>query len=244
VSAAAGLHTLGKTNQPRFALTDRVWPAKPGGADVCLWQDDNLAALSRNDRNVAARYYVAARGGSGHVNPANQIDYMRTSSVGGLQIDNPKGRWADFLNVFDPKRYRDWCYRGWYCCHYHGVKPETRGQVAAAFDAVKEREADVWVGLFREVVLYAQERDTAVLSSSAEADGTVRLRLGDRMDDALFDYPLTVKVRLPDGWKSAAATQAGATAPAVTREHDGAFCALVSVVPDRGEAVLRRREAP
>jgi peptidoglycan/xylan/chitin deacetylase (PgdA/CDA1 family) len=31
---------------PRFAVTDRVWPSKPGEAHICLWKDDALAALS------------------------------------------------------------------------------------------------------------------------------------------------------------------------------------------------------
>ena len=31
---------------PRFTITDRVWPTDHGQADVCLWDDDKLAALS------------------------------------------------------------------------------------------------------------------------------------------------------------------------------------------------------
>ncbi|CAN5760283.1 hypothetical protein BH09VER1_BH09VER1_13130 [soil metagenome] len=32
--------------EPRFVITDKVWPAKPGDASVCLWADDKLAAFS------------------------------------------------------------------------------------------------------------------------------------------------------------------------------------------------------
>lgn len=32
--------------EPRFQVTDRTWPAQPGGAEVCLWKDDKLAAAS------------------------------------------------------------------------------------------------------------------------------------------------------------------------------------------------------
>ena len=40
--------------KPRFALTGKVWPAKPGEASVCLWEDDKLAAFDFNqdDNNV------------------------------------------------------------------------------------------------------------------------------------------------------------------------------------------------
>lgn len=35
-----------KPDKPRFKVTDKVWPQKVGEADLCLWHDDKLAALS------------------------------------------------------------------------------------------------------------------------------------------------------------------------------------------------------
>lgn len=62
------------------------------------------------------------------------------------------------------------------------------------------------------------------------------------MKDDIFDYPLTVKVRLPDGWKSAKATQGGKSVPVRFVSHDGAPYALVEAVPDKGMvAVVRGR---
>jgi hypothetical protein len=210
------------------------------GVRACVLAYPGGPMSATNDPAVAARYYVAARGGAGTINPANQINYLRTCSVGGLRIGDEKPMWSDFLNLFDPKRYRDFCYRGWYCCHFHGVKPETRAATVASFDQIKAREADVWVGLFREVVLYAQERDTAKLSVTTGADGALHLLVTDRMDDQLFDYPLTVKVRLPDDWKQVTAVQDQKAVRAVLCEHGGARYALVDVIPDRGEVVVRR----
>lgn len=194
------------------------------------------AKSARNDRKVAAQYYIAARGGRGFPNAANQIDYLQTSSVSGMCVDTPKTPWADLKNVLDPKSRS---YRGWYCTHYHGVKPETREGVLKNFDFVKAHENDIWVGLFREVVLYGQERDTATLRSLGSGDDGIRLNLEDRMDDSLFAYPLTLKVRLPDAWTGVGATQNGRAVPAVRIVHEGAPFALVQAVPDRGEIVLR-----
>lgn len=33
-------------SEKRFTVTDRVWPAKVGDADVCLWADDKMAAVT------------------------------------------------------------------------------------------------------------------------------------------------------------------------------------------------------
>ena len=62
------------------------------------------------------------------------------------------------------------------------------------------------------------------------------------MDEAIFTYPLTVKVRLPEGWKSAAARQDGKPAEVKTEEHEGAKFALVKAVPDKSEVTLKAAE--
>lgn len=37
---------LDPTDSPRFTVTDKVWPTNVGEADVCLWNDDKLSALT------------------------------------------------------------------------------------------------------------------------------------------------------------------------------------------------------
>mgnify|MGYP003665584197 CR=1 FL=1 len=48
---------LNSTTSPRFTTTDKVWPANVGEADVCLWNDDKLAAFTltiddNNEQNI------------------------------------------------------------------------------------------------------------------------------------------------------------------------------------------------
>lgn len=344
------LRHLPAAEAPRFEVTDRVWPERPGDARVCLWKDDKLCALSitiddncapdhawwieqgkkygwqftwfviteragtggywgtwdgwqkirqlghdvqshtvthlhfkdegrpdaeikdidteyaisirqieenlgshrcvalaypggknshLNDREVAAKYFIAARGTVGHINRANQIDYLNTSSIGGINIGGAP--WSEFNNLLDPALYRGRGYRGWYCTHFHGVKEDRRGELSEKFDYIKKREDQVWIGLFREVVMYGQQRDTAKLQMLDSPAGEIRFALSDDMDDTLFDFPLTTKVRLPNGWKAASATQAGAPVELSIAEHDDGRFALIQAVPDKGEVVLSDR---
>lgn len=62
--------------------------------------------------------------------------------------------------------------------------------------------------------------------------------LKDEKDDALFFYPLTVKVRLPDAWKSIRAIQNAKGIESKIAEHEGAKYALVNAVPNKGSVVL------
>jgi hypothetical protein len=62
------------------------------------------------------------------------------------------------------------------------------------------------------------------------------------MRDDLYDFPLTVKLRLPDTWAGAAATQDDKSLPVRLVRHDGGTFALVEIVPDRGDAVVTQDE--
>ena len=333
-----------RPTQPRFKVTGRVWPAKAGEADICLWADDKLAAFcfgvddnwqsdhawwleqqkkygfpctwfvitgrvgtggfwgswddwkkllaagndvqshtvthlavdepnykgvewdyaesarqiernlpghkvsviaypggknqDRNSRELAAKYYLAARGVIGTPNPADKVDYLNVNATSGLHPGtNPKAPWADIRQLIDANNRL--YFRGWGFYFTHGVDRE---KAPLVMDYLKEHPADFWVGLFSEQARYGQERDTAKLVPAAGGTGAIRFTLTDRMDDSRFDYPLTVKVRLPDDWKAASAKQAGKGIEAKVIVHDGARYALVKAVPDRGEVVLSAGE--
>lgn len=97
------------------------------------------------------------------------------------------------------------------------------------------------MGLFREVILYGQERDTARLEVVGSSESEIRFALSDDMDDDAFAYTLTVKVRLPNKWAAVTATQRDLPIEARRIEHEGHAYALVQAVPDRGAVVLRKK---
>jgi hypothetical protein len=95
------------------------------------------------------------------------------------------------------------------------------------------------VGTFGDVARYGQQRDTATLEVVRNDATAIEFELTDRMKDEIFDYPLTVKVRLPDSWQGVQATQGNAERRASMVDHEGARFALVDAVPDRGRVVLQ-----
>ena len=97
------------------------------------------------------------------------------------------------------------------------------------------------MGLFREVACYGMERDTSRIEVVKSTGEEIRFLLSDDMDDTLFDYPLTIKVRLPATWNSITARQGGKSVAARVVEHDGGRFALIQAVPDRGEVVAEAR---
>jgi polysaccharide deacetylase len=195
---------------------------------------------------IASEYYIACRGVVGAPNRADRINYMRTGSCNIhpdtvdmlLTGKHPSVHWLN------RPTYR----RAWLAPVYHYVrhgrtaeeKDANQARVAAQLAHLASRKDDIWVGLFREVVCYGMQRDTARLDVTKNTREEIRFSLTDDMDDTLFVYPLTVKIRLPDEWSSVAATQDGDSTGARLVEYEEGRYALVQAVPDRGEVRVIR----
>jgi len=186
-----------------------------------------------NDRKIAAKHFRVARGAAGSPNRANQIDYMMTNAMSGWDFDAPRGP----RSILDPKLYKGFYYRGWVILFAHGVS-NYQEHFIKTFEFIKENREPLWVGLFADVAKYGQERDTATLKVESSASDKITFSLTDEMDDGYFNFPLTVKVRIPNDWKTVSATQAGKPAIAKVLEHEGASYALVQAVPDAGVVTI------
>ncbi len=191
-----------------------------------------------NDRKIAAKYFRVARGATGAPNMANQIDYMSTNAMSGWNFDSPQG--GNPRNILDPNLYRGRYYRGWAILFAHGVSANP-ALFARTFEFIKENRDKLWVGLFTDVAKYGQERDTATLKVESSDPDKITFQLTDEMDDSYFNYPLTIKVRIPDDWKDAAATQAGKPVAGKVVTHEGSAYALIQAVPDAGLVTVAKK---
>lgn len=189
-----------------------------------------------HDRDAAAKIYRLGRAASGRCNPANATDYLGVIAMSAWDLE--PGKASCLSNVLDPKLYRGMYYRGWAVLLTHSAMP-VKEKLAATFEFIKKNRGELWVGLFTEVGKYGQERDTATLKVEAAGADRIMFRLTDEMDDSYFNAPLTVKVRIPDGWKDVKAEQNGTAVPAVTVSHEGGRFALVQAVPDAGSVSVK-----
>jgi len=194
--------------------------------------------------DIAAEYFIACRGTVGSPNRANRINYMRanTCNINPETVDMLlTGRHASVHWLNRPEHRRSWLspvYHYVRAGHSAEEKDANQARVAAQLAHLGSKKDEIWVDLFRHIACYGMERDTARLTVAENTPLKIRFTLSDDMDDTLFTYPLTVKVRLPDSWKDIAATQDGKQVKARIVEHETHRYALVWAVPDRGEVQL------
>lgn len=192
--------------------------------------------MEMNSPELAAKYYAGARWATGTLVPAGAIPYMGIRAVTESSFNNPAANWADPKRILDPsdKMYRTWC-----VMIYHGAGDKTVDR--PFFHWLADNQDKLWLSRFSDASLYGQEREAATVKVTEKGPSKIEFEVTDTLDDATFDQPLTVKVRLPDDWKSVAATQGDKTVEAKFVTNDGSPYALVDAVPDKGKVSLVSR---
>ncbi|HMR05011.1 MAG TPA: polysaccharide deacetylase family protein [Polyangiaceae bacterium] len=194
-----------------------------------------------NDPKVAAKYYLGARSGIGHNNKIGATDYMMVNSISG-QLNLATDHWAGLPNIVVKNPAQAKSFRAWHCVHYHLMQDKTNA--LAGFQWIAAHKNDLWVGLFRETVLYGRERESATLSVPHVSADKVVVEANDTLPDSSFDFPLTVKIGLDATWMGATASQNGNAVAVKIVQHSGKPFALVTAVPDRGPGIVSRKGGP
>lgn len=161
----------------------------------------------------AEAYYISARSGNGI------ISYY-LSRKGGIPSDPPVDMYAvNALGILRGADSGEWhsvadeiLARGsWFVASYHGVEGEdlTVGETGWSSlpledfrDSVRFiRDRGFWVDTFSAVTKYIRERDAAEIRLSLDSD-TLTLTVDDRLDDGIYNQPLTISLAVPDNWKT------------------------------------------
>ena len=186
-----------------------------------------------NNPVYSSKIYIAGRGTYGAVNSAATVNYNQTGSLSGLS-DN----YMNHLDAITTGNNKG----GWCSVHWHGINSSSAvllEQIFASLYDLSEQRL-LWVDLFANVAMYGQERDTSTLTVTSTGANSISFTLTDRMNDLLYDFPLTVAIRVDDTWQAAAATQGGREIEVEVLEKDGATYLMVQAVPDRGAVTVRR----
>ncbi|MDR1789121.1 MAG: polysaccharide deacetylase family protein [Opitutaceae bacterium] len=252
--AAAGheiaSHTVTHFRAPGGASPDVAWEyeeskkqiAENLGAPPTAIAYPGSPAYKLNDPALAAKYYLAARGFTGRLNPANALNYFAVAASNTATLRDPSDPSSEIRQILektDGPGARFW--RGWLVLYSHDVrKPGHRQKITALLDFIETRRGDLSLRPFSETALYARNRDASALSTAGQnTPGQIVLRLTRATDAAAFPaVPLTVKVRLPDGWETVAARQAAAPVPARLVRRDNLPFALVEITPGAGDVTL------
>jgi oligosaccharide reducing-end xylanase len=186
-------------------------------------------------RTITSQYYPFARSCNEALVPGTPPDFLSVGAISShltqmnTAADNAasSGSWLVWLiHGIDNDAYA--------CC------PIPSSLLQSNLNHVAADPNKWWVETFGNVCRYIQERNASVLTVVSNGTSNLTLRLTHNLDNTVFNYPVTLRRPMPNGWPAAAITQNGAFVPSQVVNGNLMF----EVVPNGGDIVLSKRETP
>ena len=192
--------------------------------------------------SLAARYFVAVRGCAGFIESKTPKNIMNVSSViCGTQ--GPVKKVADYKAKANEAAEKN----GWLVYLLHGIdddggySPVPSDTLKASLEYLKANDPKFWVSTFGNQAKYVRERDCVLVKEISVSRKTINLSVGDTLsNNEWYNYPLSFRRVLPEGWKSATVAQNGAIVSSSIVEVNSVKYIQFNAVPDAGEVVLKK----
>ncbi|HEX9252752.1 MAG TPA: polysaccharide deacetylase family protein [Ignavibacteriaceae bacterium] len=109
-------------------------------------------------------------------------------------------------------------------------EPVTNEWLTSLCDFLWARSSDkeVWVETVGNITRYIKERDDAQYQIISSSNQLIQINVSDNLENAIFNYPLSAYVKVPNNWEY------------VRTEQNGIVDTLTSIVTDSGNVVLAK----
>ena len=191
--------------------------------------------------SLCASYYIAARHCQGYIEPKTPTDFMKISSLVTGSVSSIKT-----VDDFNSRVQKADSLKGWCVFLIHGIdndggySPTQSAVLRTHLGYVKQQNNSYWVAPFGDVVRYIKERNATTIHELSNKPTSITLQVTDKLDNSIYNYPLTIRRPLPNSWTSAVVTQADKKLEAKVSKKGRLKYISFDVVPDGGNVVLKK----
>lgn len=220
---------------------------KPGFGQY-IDENGKKQSISPEGLELVKKYFIGMRVGGKQTQTWSVPDYYNLASY---QVGKAQSL-TDWTSQVDAAVK----YGKWLTFMFHEVVPDSQIDKAGktlpvrqsttsdlmAYVGDKVANGELWCAFYEEALLYAQEQ--RVTSGTVKTySERIEVSLTHKLDAETFNYPLTVRVKVPAEWTSVVLTHADGTTETLTPfvEKDVTYV-YANVVPDGQVAVLRNAE--
>jgi oligosaccharide reducing-end xylanase len=226
-------------NSGDFAKSQKEIQTKVPGEKCVTLAYPNCSA---SDDAALLKVYIAARNCAGAYNNASP---SKMAQIGGQLIGdkNGGGNTASYFNAFADNAAKDnkWAVLGSHGINgMHGWANTSVPELKKHLEYMDKNRDKIWCETFGNVARYIKERDAASLKVKSSADTKITVELTDNLADSIFNYPLTVRRPLPDGWTTASVSQKDKAVDDSIITVDSKKYVMFKAVPDGGDIVISK----
>jgi hypothetical protein len=190
------------------------------------------------------QYYVAGRNCNGSLNNKTPSNFAQVGSKG---FGSGQGGYPNDANSMNSFANQAATNNGWAVYLHHGIGSDSHSWAVTSLDAMKthldfldQNRGKIWCETFGNVARYIKERDAVSVAKKDSTDNSFTITVTDNLADSIFNYPLSIRRPLPNGWSTASVTQKG-TAVQDTIITDGSTkYVMFKAIPDGGDVVISK----
>lgn len=191
---------------------------------------------------LCSQYYMAARGCQGYVESTTPTNFMNISSI----ICGSQGS-VKTASDFNAKVDNAASSKGWCVFLMHaidgdsGYSPTQSSELSAHLNYINSNINKFWVNTFGNVARYIKERNNVSLTVISNQSNNITIQLTDNLDNTLYNYPVSIRRPLPQGWTGASVTQGTTVLSSKILDVNSMSYIMFDAVPDAGNIVIAQR---
>lgn len=135
--------------------------------------------------------------------------------------------------------------KGWSVYCHHGIGSQSHSWATTNLNAMKSHleyldtnRDKIWMETFGNVARYIRERDAASVTKKDSTSKGITLSVSDNLADTIFNYPLSIRRPLPDGWTKAAVKQGDKDVEDTIVTVSSKQYVMFKAVPDGGDILI------
>lgn len=194
-----------------------------------------------NPQTQLKQCYIAGRICDSQIASKTPADFYRISAImaGSAGVNTTNG--------FNDKANQAATNGGWLVWCHHGVGNDGHGYSNTAtaalqgnIDFLYENRGKIWTETFGNVARYIKERTAASVTQKSSDDHSFTISVTDNLVDSIFNYPLTIRRPLPDGWVEGdvIVTQDGEEVEDTVVTVSGKKYIMFKAIPDGGDVII------
>ena len=247
-SVFADGHEIASHNQQHNSNTSGLAPSQqaiktnvPGEMCVAIAYP-NCTPISASE---VLKYYLAGRTcASDVINKKTPTDFTQIQSKG---FGSGQGGYPNDANSMNNYANSAAQQNGWGVELHHGIGTDSHSWATTNLDAMKshldyldKNRSTIWVETFGNVARYIKERDAVSVKKKDSTASSITITVTDNLPDTIFNYPLTIRRVLPNGWTTAVVTQKGTAVYDTIVSVSSKQYVMFKAIPDGGDVVISK----
>lgn len=196
-----------------------------------------------NPQTNLKQCYIAGRVCDGQIGGKTPNDWYRVSAI----ICGSNQSNGNSAQSFNSKADQAANSGGWLVWVHHGVGSGDHSYATTDPNHLKDHmnyldqnRGKIWCETFGNVARYIKERNAASIAVKSSDVNGITITVTDNLADSVFNYPLSIRRPLPDGWDTAVVSQNGKPVEDSIVTVNSKKYVMFKAIPDSGDVLISK----